>query len=69
MGPLVPRPAITAALFVLLTFLGANLYFDADKAREYDGTMGTLVLGGLIAGIFGFELVVGLIRRGRTDDV
>lgn len=69
MGPLVPRPAITAALFILLTFLGANLYLDADKGRDYDGTMGTLVLGGLIAGIFGFELVVGLIRRRFNDDV
>lgn len=66
MGPLVPRPAVTMTLFILLGFLGTNIYLDA-KSKDYDGSITTLALCGLIAGILGFELVVGLIRRGRDD--
>lgn len=54
-GPLIPRPAVTFIALILTGFMGMNIWLDAGSL-EYNGGQTTLVLGGLIAGILGFEL-------------
>lgn len=60
MGPLIPRPAVTAIALILTAALVYNMNLDASSA-SYDGANNTYILAGLIAGILGF----GLSRRGR----
>lgn len=65
-GPLVPRPVIIIIALVLLACLPLVIALDAI-IKDYDGTIAMLTIGALLAGICGFELIVGFVRSKRDD--
>lgn len=58
MGPLIPRPAVTAIALALTVGMLIHIGYDATNV-DYDGYKNTLLMAGLIAGILGFELFRG----------
>lgn len=55
MGPLIPRPAVTAIALMVTGGMLVNIWMDA-QSTDYSGDKATLILATLIAGILGFEL-------------
>ena len=52
MRPLIPAPWVTLLAVILTLALVVNI-FAAGAFPNYDGTQGTYVLGGLVAGVLG----------------
>lgn len=58
MGPLIPRPAVTA--IALMVTIGMLVHIGYDATHDlYDGYKTTLLMTGIICGILGFELFRG----------
>lgn len=61
MGPLIPRPAVTAIALMVTTGMLVHIGYDASHV-DYDGYKTTLVLAAIVCGILGFELFKGTRR-------
>lgn len=58
MGPLIPRPAVTAIALMVTVGMLVHIGYDAGHV-DYDGYKTTLLMAGIICGILGFELFRG----------
>lgn len=65
MKPLLPAPWVTAIAVTLTIGLIINIFLDG-AIPGWDGTQGTYVLGGLVAGVLGLPFGIAMFR-GQTD--
>ena len=62
MRPLIPPPWVTALAVILTLALVINI-FATGAFPTYNGTQGTYVLGGLVAGVLGLPFGFAIFRR------
>lgn len=70
MKPLLPAPWVTAIAILCTAGLLVNIFLDG-AVENWDGTQGTYVLGGLVAGVLGLPFGFAMFRRTdneRRDD-
>lgn len=63
MKPLLPAPWVTAIAVTLTLGLVVNIFLDGAFGQSYDGSQGTYVLGGLVAGVLGLPFGFAMFRR------
>lgn len=63
MKPLLPAPWVTAIAVTLTAGLLVNIFLDGIFGKHYDGSLGTYVLGGLVAGVLGLPFGFAMFRR------
>ena len=66
MRPLIPAPWVTLLAVILTLALVVNI-FAAGAFPNYDGTQGTYVLGGLVAGVLGLPFGFAMFKKDSGD--